>query len=68
MRHDRRAIALKPQNLSWQVQEDQITLRFSLDAGSFATSLVRELIEEIPVVRHYDQGHEQESRDSESED
>ncbi|HDI3196405.1 TPA: tRNA pseudouridine(13) synthase TruD [Vibrio cholerae] len=68
MRHDRRAIALKAQNLSWQVQEDQITLRFSLDAGSFATSLVRELIEEIPVVRHYDQGHEQESRDSESED
>ncbi|CSI86604.1 tRNA pseudouridine synthase D [Vibrio cholerae] len=50
------------------MQEDQITLRFSLDAGSFATSLVRELIEEIPVVRHYDQGHEQESRDSESED
>ncbi|EEN97605.1 tRNA pseudouridine(13) synthase TruD [Vibrio cholerae] len=68
MRHDRRAIALKAQKLSWQVQEDQITLRFSLDAGSFATSLVRELIEEIPVVRHYDQGHEQESRDSESED
>ncbi|WP_407047724.1 hypothetical protein [Vibrio cholerae] len=50
------------------MQDDQITLRFSLDAGSFATSLVRELIEEIPVVRHYDQNHEQESRDSESED
>ncbi len=38
MRFDRRAIALKAQNLSWQGQEDQITLRFSLDAGSFATS------------------------------
>ncbi len=54
MRHDRRAIALKPQGLSWEVDNDSITLTFSLDAGSFATSIVRELIEEIPVERIYE--------------
>ncbi|MCG6386700.1 tRNA pseudouridine(13) synthase TruD, partial [Vibrio fluvialis] len=30
MRHDRRAIALKPANLSWQVDGNSITLTFSL--------------------------------------
>ncbi len=54
MRHDRRAIALKAQDLSWEVEGDSITLKFSLDAGSFATSIVRELIEEIPVERVYE--------------
>jgi len=54
MRHDRRAIALKAQDLSWQVDGDSITLKFALDAGSFATSIVRELIEEIPVERVYE--------------
>ncbi|MGR5541436.1 tRNA pseudouridine(13) synthase TruD, partial [Vibrio campbellii] len=54
MRHDRRAIALKPQQLSWEVEGDSITLSFSLDAGSFATSIVRELVEEIAVERVYD--------------
>ncbi|MDN3699070.1 tRNA pseudouridine(13) synthase TruD [Vibrio sp. 03-59-1] len=53
MRHDRREIALKPQNLSWEIEEDNVTLRFSLDAGCFATAIVRELIEEIPVERQY---------------
>ncbi|MFH4617469.1 tRNA pseudouridine(13) synthase TruD [Vibrio furnissii] len=54
MRHDRRAVSLMPQDLSWDVDGDQITLRFALDAGSFATSIVRELIEEIPVERVYE--------------
>ncbi|ELL4667169.1 tRNA pseudouridine(13) synthase TruD [Vibrio fluvialis] len=54
MRHDRRAVSLIPQDLSWEVDGDQITLRFALDAGSFATSIVRELIEEIPVERVYE--------------
>lgn len=54
MRHDRRVIALHPQQLQWQVDNNNIVLSFTLDAGSFATSIVRELIEEIPVERVYD--------------
>ncbi|NLS12828.1 tRNA pseudouridine(13) synthase TruD [Vibrio sp. SM6] len=53
MRHDRRAISLMPHDLSWEVAKDAITLSFSLDAGSFATAIVRELVEEIVVERHY---------------
>ncbi|WP_117235837.1 tRNA pseudouridine(13) synthase TruD [Vibrio maerlii] len=53
MRHDRRVINLKPDNLTWTSTEDQVTLKFSLDAGCFATAIVRELVEEIPVERVY---------------
>ncbi|USD65673.1 tRNA pseudouridine(13) synthase TruD [Vibrio sp. SCSIO 43136] len=54
MRHERRALALKPSDLTWQHQGDNITLKFSLPAGNFATSLVRELAQEITVERSYD--------------
>ncbi len=54
MRHDRRPVMLKAHDLTWQVEQDSITLRFSLPAGCFATSITRELIEEIPVQRQYD--------------
>ncbi|MBD2796002.1 tRNA pseudouridine(13) synthase TruD [Xenorhabdus sp. 18] len=41
----RRAILVKPLNLRWEWQDDQtVTLHFSLPSGSFATSVVRELI------------------------
>ncbi|RTZ14961.1 tRNA pseudouridine(13) synthase TruD [Vibrio aquaticus] len=53
MRHDRRSISLMPQDLSWSVESDSITLNFSLDAGCFATAIIRELIEEIEVERQY---------------
>tara|TARA_Y100001960_G_C14709895_1_gene846411 strand:+ start:315 stop:1370 length:1056 start_codon:yes stop_codon:yes gene_type:complete len=53
MRHDRRAISLKAQDLTWQAEGDNVTLRFSLDAGCFATSIVRELVNEIEVERVY---------------
>lgn len=53
MRHDRRDIALKPQDLTWTVDGNNITLTFSLDAGSFATSIVRELVNEEKVEREY---------------
>lgn len=44
----RRAILVRPQQFSWQWQDEQtLTLQFSLPAGSFATSLVRELINPI---------------------
>ena len=53
MRHERRPVALKAQDLRWQVDGNNITLHFSLDAGCFATAIVRELVEEIPVERVY---------------
>ncbi|MGP8308378.1 tRNA pseudouridine(13) synthase TruD [Vibrio sp. YIC-376] len=53
MRHDRRNIALKPQDFAWNVEGNNITLTFSLDAGSFATSIVRELVNEVKVEREY---------------
>ena len=53
MRHERREISLMPQDLTWEVNGDQVTLKFSLDAGCFATAIVRELIEEVEVERHY---------------
>ncbi|MGL6314764.1 tRNA pseudouridine(13) synthase TruD [Vibrio sp. WXL103] len=54
MRQERRSIALKPKDLAWKVESDNITLSFSLEAGAFATSIVRELVEEIPVERVYE--------------
>lgn len=53
MRHERREIALMAQDLTWHVDGDQVTLKFSLDAGCFATAIVRELVEEVEVERHY---------------
>ena len=52
MRHERRSIVLKPQDLTWRVDRDSVKLDFSLDAGCFATALIRELIQEI-VERNY---------------
>lgn len=41
----RRAIKVIPQNMAWQWQDQQtLIIEFTLPAGSFATSLVRELI------------------------
>ncbi|CAK1915340.1 tRNA pseudouridine(13) synthase [Vibrio crassostreae] len=55
MRHDRREASLKPTDLTWEVNEDNVTLKFSLDAGCFATAIVRELVEEVHVERSYEQ-------------
>ncbi|AOM42503.1 tRNA pseudouridine(13) synthase TruD [Xenorhabdus hominickii] len=41
----RRAMLIKPLNLRWEWLDDQtVTLHFSLPSGSFATSVVREII------------------------
>lgn len=53
MRHDRRNIALYPKALDWQCDGNRVIVNLSLDAGSFATSILRELVEEIPVEREY---------------
>ncbi|MDA9557458.1 tRNA pseudouridine(13) synthase TruD [Vibrio sp.] len=56
MRHERRPVILKAQNLTWDVDHDksEITLSFSLPSGAFATSIVRELINEVAVERVFE--------------
>jgi tRNA pseudouridine13 synthase len=54
MRHDRRVIKLYPDNLTWQVDENTVIVGFELPAGAFATSVLREVIEEIPHQRVFD--------------
>ncbi|OOR98915.1 tRNA pseudouridine(13) synthase TruD [Haemophilus paracuniculus] len=41
----RRAMLCKPQNLEWQFEPAGLRLKFFLDAGSYATALVRELVQ-----------------------
>ncbi len=46
MRHDRRAMLLMPQDMSWeQNAENTLVIRFTLPAGAFATAVMREVIE-----------------------
>jgi len=40
---ERRALIVYPGELTWQSQEDGVSLSFSLPAGSYATSVLREL-------------------------
>ncbi|MGF1726919.1 tRNA pseudouridine(13) synthase TruD [Photobacterium nomapromontoriensis] len=46
MRHERRPLLLKPTQMAWQQDGDQITVSFALPAGCFATAVVRELMVE----------------------
>jgi tRNA pseudouridine13 synthase len=55
MRHERRALMLKPSAFEWTIGENEFSLAFELEAGSFATVIVRELIEQIAVEPHYQQ-------------
>ena len=42
---DRRALRVLPENMSWQWTDECLQLDFSLPAGSYATALLRELIQ-----------------------
>jgi tRNA pseudouridine13 synthase len=53
MRHDRRAVMLKPEKLEWQWQDNDLTLNFELESGCFATTIVRELALTTEPERHY---------------
>ncbi|MHA2938452.1 tRNA pseudouridine(13) synthase TruD [Vibrio sp. RC27] len=55
MRHDRRPIRLLPKNMTWQVDKNVVIVSFSLPAGAYATSVLREVVEEIPHERVFDQ-------------
>ncbi|MGF1687699.1 tRNA pseudouridine(13) synthase TruD [Photobacterium japonica] len=47
MRHERRTLLLKPEQMAWQQNGDQMTVSFALPAGCFATAVVRELMTEL---------------------
>ncbi|MGR5095810.1 tRNA pseudouridine(13) synthase TruD [Vibrio maritimus] len=53
MRHDRRAIVLKPEALNSDSNGQAVTLSFFLDSGSFATSILRELANVEEVERQF---------------
>jgi tRNA pseudouridine13 synthase len=53
MRHERRRISLQPQQLTWQYKENDIVMDFSLDAGCYATSILRELVKTRSVKREF---------------
>ncbi|CAH0527122.1 tRNA pseudouridine(13) synthase TruD [Vibrio hippocampi] len=53
MRHDRRNIVLLPQQFSYQAEENSVVLKFFLDSGSFATSVLRELAQLQQVERQF---------------
>jgi len=43
LKHERRALMLYPENMSWEAIDDGIKLNFSLPVGCYATSVLREL-------------------------
>ena len=42
--YQRRAIRCVPTNLTWQLNEQELTLKFELQRGQFATSVLREVV------------------------
>ncbi len=46
LKQERRPLLLKPEQMSWNREGDSLRLSFWLPAGSYATSLVRELIKD----------------------
>lgn len=45
LKQERRAINLFPNDLEWSLANDTLTLSFSLPAGTFATAVLRELVD-----------------------
>jgi tRNA pseudouridine13 synthase len=43
LKQERRALNVFPNNLSWQFDKNDVTLKFDLPAGCFATAVIREL-------------------------
>jgi tRNA pseudouridine13 synthase len=44
LKQQRRAIRIIPQGFTWQIEDNNLKMQFSLPAGCFATSIVRELL------------------------
>ncbi|MCQ8104789.1 tRNA pseudouridine(13) synthase TruD [Methylomonas sp. SURF-2] len=45
LEQDRRALRVIPEDLNWQFEKDSLLLRFGLPAGSYATALLREIVQ-----------------------
>jgi tRNA pseudouridine13 synthase len=45
LKQERRAIRIVPQDFTWQIEDNNLKMQFSLPAGCFATSIVRELMD-----------------------
>jgi tRNA pseudouridine13 synthase len=45
LKQERRAIRIVPQDFTWQIENKHLKMQFSLPAGCFATSIVRELLD-----------------------
>lgn len=45
LNQERRTLLLEPQHLQYQVEDNTITLKFALPSGSYATSVLRELVD-----------------------
>lgn len=43
LKHERRALLLVPTNMEWYFNDDGLNISFSLPAGSYATSVMREI-------------------------
>lgn len=44
LKQERRAIALRPQNMAWHIAQQELKISFELPAGAFATSVLREVV------------------------
>jgi len=44
LEYQRRALRMRPNNFQWQINSDQLSLRFELGKGQFATSVLREIV------------------------
>lgn len=53
MRHDRRELLLHAPDLDYVTNGNNITLQFSLSAGSFATALIREMVQAEEAQRDF---------------
>ncbi len=53
MRHDRRNMRLNIDSLSWQSADNDLVIQFALDAGSFATAIIREVVNAKEVERQF---------------
>ncbi|WP_158966639.1 tRNA pseudouridine(13) synthase TruD [Paraglaciecola sp. L3A3] len=45
LKQERRAIQLFPKNMQWSITEDELNVEFSLPSGTFATSILREVLD-----------------------
>lgn len=53
LKQERRGLKLLPMDVSWQWQQNQLSLNFALPPGCFATSVLRELIQiQQPAADH----------------